>query len=113
MRGFMLDTLGDLGFTPVRDLGPFGQVKFKDWDAWQVKARGLYLRYDEQWMVFYVPEVDKTYAIGTTVVLPPAGMDAPGAPEKVNFPRQAGQASSCRVVPFISYPLTRFPGSIF
>lgn len=76
VRGFMLDTLGDLGFTPVRDLGPFEQVKFKDWDAWQVKARGLYLRYDEQWMVFYVPEVDKTYAIGTTVVLPPAGMDA-------------------------------------
>ena len=76
VHNFMLGTLGDLGFTAVRDLGPFQQVKFKDWDAWQVKARGLYLRYDEQWMIFYAPEVDKTYAIGTTVVLPPAGMDA-------------------------------------
>lgn len=76
VRSFMLGTLGDLGFTAVRDLGPFEQVKFKEWDAWQVKARGLYLRYDEQWMIFYAPEVDKTYAIGTTVVLAPAGMDA-------------------------------------
>ncbi|HLO34054.1 MAG TPA: hypothetical protein VK249_33220, partial [Anaerolineales bacterium] len=72
----MLGQLGDLGFTPVRNLGPFQQVKFKNWDAWQVKARGQYLRYDGQWMIFYAPEIDKTYAIGTTVVLPPTGLDA-------------------------------------
>ncbi len=76
VRKFMLSELGDLGFTLVRELGPFQQVRFKDWDAWQVKVRGEFLRYDDQWVVFYAPEVDKTYAIGTTVVLPPSGVDA-------------------------------------
>lgn len=76
VRTFMLDTLGDLGFTPVRDLGPFKKTRFKNWNAWQVKARGQFARYDEQWMIFYAPEVDKTYAIGTTVVLPLTNGDA-------------------------------------
>ena len=78
VRSFMLGTLGDLGFTPVRELGPFERVKFKSWDAWQVRARGELSRYDEQWMIFYAPEADKTYAIGTTVVQPPPGIDAHG-----------------------------------
>jgi len=75
VREFMLNELGELGFTPVRELGPFERVKFKDWDAWQVKARGQFLRYDGQWMIFYAPDADKTYAIGTTVVQPPTGID--------------------------------------
>ena len=75
VRAFMLNTLGSIGFYPSRELGPFEQVKFKQWDAWQVKGRGQYSRYDEQWMVFYAPEADKTYAIGTMVVLPPVGID--------------------------------------
>lgn len=75
VREFMLDTLGDFGFTPVRALGPFERVKFKGWDAWQVKARGQFSRYDGQWMIFYAPEAGKTYALGTTVVLPPPGID--------------------------------------
>ncbi|HET9910277.1 MAG TPA: hypothetical protein VFQ13_00235 [Anaerolineales bacterium] len=76
VRQFMLNELGDLGFTPLREIGPFEQVKFKNWDAWQGAARGQFLRYDGQWMVFYAPEVNKTYAIGTTVVQAPTGIDA-------------------------------------
>ncbi len=75
VRSFLVNTLGDLGFTPVRDLGPFERVKFKEWDAWQGKARGQLTRYDEQWMVFYAPEADKTYALGTTAVLAPKGVE--------------------------------------
>lgn len=76
VREFMLNQLGNLGFAPVRELGPFERVKFKKWDAWQVKVRGQFLRYDGQWMIFYVPEANKAYAIGTTVVQPPSGIDA-------------------------------------
>ncbi len=75
VREFMLGVLGNIGFTPIRELGPFEQVKFRQWDAWQVKARGVLAQYDEQWMIFYAPEVGKTYAIGTTVALPPEGID--------------------------------------
>jgi hypothetical protein len=78
VRAFVLNELGDLGFTPVREAGPFEPVKFKNWDAWQGKARGQLSRYDEQWMIFYAPEADKTYAIATTIVQvqAPQGMDA-------------------------------------
>ncbi len=75
VRSFMLDELGDLGPYPVRDIGPFEPVKFKQWDAWQVGGRGLVERYQVQWMLFYSPEMDETYSIGTTVVLPPTGID--------------------------------------
>jgi hypothetical protein len=79
VRSFMLSQLGDFGFYPTRALGPFERVKFKGWDAWQVRARGQFSRYDEQWMIFYSPEAGKTYAIGTMVVLPPPGIDAHAA----------------------------------
>ena len=79
VRAFMLGVLGNFGETPVRELGPFEQVRFKQWDAWLVKARGSLAQYDEQWMIFYAPEAGKTYAIGTTVALPPAGIDAHAA----------------------------------
>jgi hypothetical protein len=75
VQDFMLDELGNLGFTPLRQLGEFERVKFKEWDAWQGTVRGQYTRFDAQWMIFYAPEVDKTYAIGTTVVQPPTGID--------------------------------------
>lgn len=75
VQDFMLDQLGNLGLTPLRQLGEFKRVKFKEWDAWQGKVRGQYTRFDAQWMIFYAPEVDKTYAIGTTVVQPPTGID--------------------------------------
>lgn len=71
VRRFLLEELGDLGFTPVRSLGPYSQYPFKDWDAWLVKAKGEFLENDMEYVVFYAPEVDKTYALGTTVVLPP------------------------------------------
>src|SRR5512143_3092336 len=38
VREFMRGQLGDMGFTPVRALGPYERVKFKGWDAWRVKA---------------------------------------------------------------------------
>jgi hypothetical protein len=75
VRRFLLDEVGNLGFTPVRQIDPFTSIKFKRWDAWLANARGQFKRYQLQWMVFYAPEVDKTYAIGTTVVLPPTGVD--------------------------------------
>ena len=76
VRHFMLTELGDLGFTPVRELGPFEPRRFKQWAAWQVQGRGRRSLDQVQWMIFYAPEVDKTFAIGTTVVLPPIGIDA-------------------------------------
>lgn len=75
VRRFLLEELGDLGFTPLREIGTFTPTKFKGWEAWQAQARGQLERYDMQWVVFYAPEVDKTYALATTVVLAPMGMD--------------------------------------
>ena len=79
VRTFLLDEVGNLGFIPLREFGEFQPVRFKQWDAWQAPARGRLSQYDIQYMVFYAPEVDKTYAISTMVVLPPAGIDAHGA----------------------------------
>jgi hypothetical protein len=76
VREFISDTLGNPGNYPLRSLESFEQVRFKNWDAWKVKARGQLSRYDEEWMIFYAPEVNKTYALGTTVVLAPVGIDA-------------------------------------
>ena len=75
VRSFLLDELGDLGFTPLREVGVFEGMTFKQWPAWQAKARGQLSRYDIQWLVFYAEEVNKTFALGTTVVLPPPGVD--------------------------------------
>ena len=76
VREFMLNELGEMGPYPMRDLGPFKWTTFKQWDAWEVKSRGEFTRYDEQWMIFYAPEANKTYAILTTVVQSPIGLDA-------------------------------------
>jgi len=75
VRRFMLKELGDLGFTPVRDIGPFQPIQFKHWNAWQVGARGQLQYTQMEWVIFYSPEINKTYAIATTVVLPPAGVN--------------------------------------
>lgn len=75
VRRFLLGDLGDLGFTPIRDIGPFNKTKFKQWDAWQVEGRGQFSYNQVQWMIFYVPEVNKTFSLGTDVVLPPPGID--------------------------------------
>ena len=76
VRAFLLDKVGDLGFTPVRQIGTFERTQFKRWDAWAAPAQGQYYYYEMKWTVFYAPEVDKTYAIATTVVHPPQGIDA-------------------------------------
>lgn len=79
VRRFLLEELGDLGFTPLRAIGDFAPAQFKGWEAWQGKARGELERYDMEWVVFYASEVDKTYALATTVVLPPERIDAHAA----------------------------------
>ena len=75
-QAFLLDEVGDLGFSPVREIGTFQHTKFKHWDAWVAPARGQYYYQEVKWTVFYAPEVDKTYAISTTVIYPPQGIDA-------------------------------------
>jgi hypothetical protein len=75
-RSFLLDVVGNLGFTPVREIGAFERVKFKRWDAWKAPARGQYYYQEMVWTVFYAPEVDKTFALATTVIEPPTGIDA-------------------------------------
>jgi hypothetical protein len=79
VRRFMLETIGDLGFTPIRSVGPFEPFRFKGWDAWKVGGRGQVRQNQVEWVVFYAPEVDKTYLIGSIVTLPPAGIDAHAA----------------------------------
>jgi hypothetical protein len=75
VRRFMLDDVGSLGFTPIRSVGPFECFRFKGWDAWKVGGRGQFRQNEVEWVVFYAPEVDKTYLIGTIVTLPPVGID--------------------------------------
>lgn len=75
VRQFLFEEVGDLGFTPVREIGPFQSTRFKQWEAWQATARGQLGVTQMEWMVFYAPEVDKSYALATTVVLPLAGAD--------------------------------------
>jgi hypothetical protein len=75
VRNFMLNELGNLGVTPLRELGEFRQVRFRQWDAWQGSVRGQYTRFDGQWVVFHAPEADRTYAIGTTFVQAPDPAD--------------------------------------
>lgn len=72
---FIMDELGNVNMSPLRALGPFEQVEWKGWQAWRVGARSRVKQEQVEWMVFYAPEVDKTYAIGTSVVMPPAGID--------------------------------------
>ncbi len=75
-RKFLLEELGDIGFTPIRELGEFESFPFKHWRGWRTKARGQLGYYDIEWIVFLVPETEKVYAIGTTVVQAPTGIDA-------------------------------------
>ncbi len=76
VRAFLLGDIGDIGFTPVREIGAFERTQFKRWDAWQAPARGQYAYQEMVWTVFYAPEVNKTYALSTTVIQPPTNIDA-------------------------------------
>ena len=75
VRRFLLADVGDFGFTPVREIGTFVETTFKQWDAWEATARGELAYYEMMWTVFYAPEVDKTYALATTVVYPPTNIE--------------------------------------
>ncbi|MEJ2600682.1 MAG: hypothetical protein P8Z00_20295 [Anaerolineales bacterium] len=82
VRQFMFTQLGNLSMYPTRAIGPFEQVKFKHWDAWKVGGRGQYQQIHQEWMIFYAPEVDKTYSLGTLVILPPSGINPHAALRK-------------------------------
>ncbi len=75
VRRFLLDDIGDFGFTPVRAIGAITPFSFQGWAGWRIGMRGQFAYDDIEWVVFYAPSVDKTYAIGTTVVLPPQGVN--------------------------------------
>ncbi len=76
VRRFMLEELGDLAFTPIRALGPFEQTRFGQWQAWKVGARAKTRQDLMEWLVFFAAEDGRTFALGTTVVAPPEGIDA-------------------------------------
>jgi hypothetical protein len=76
VRAFMLGEIGEINFSTIREIGPFERTTFQGWDAWKVGGRGQVKQDQVEWMVFYVPEVDKTFLIGTDVVQPPTGIDA-------------------------------------
>jgi hypothetical protein len=75
VRQFMDSQIGDQAAYYARAIGPFAQVKFKNWDAWKVGARGELQHTFQEWMIFYAPEVNKTYSLGTIAILPPSGID--------------------------------------
>jgi hypothetical protein len=76
VRKFLLADVGDIGFTQIREIGEFKKTTFKRWEAWEAPARGLLYYTIIKWTVFYAPEVDKTFAISTTTVHAPKGVDA-------------------------------------
>jgi hypothetical protein len=76
VQHFMFSQLGDLAMYPTRAIGPFEPVKFKNWEAWKVGGRGQYQQMHQEWMIFYAPEVDKTFSLGTLVIQPPSGVNA-------------------------------------
>jgi hypothetical protein len=75
VQQFMDSQIGDQAAYYARSIGPFERVKFKNWDAWKVGARGEFQHTLQEWMIFYAPEVNKTYSLGTIAILPPSGID--------------------------------------
>lgn len=67
------------------------RTTFKQWDAWRVGESGQFSYEDVGWLIFYAPEVDKTYFIGTTVVLPWPSIDAHAALRHASSIRQLRQ----------------------
>jgi hypothetical protein len=79
VQQFLDSQIGDQATYFARAIGPIERVKFKNWDAWKVGARGEYQHTLQQWLIFYAPEVDKTYSLATIAILPPSGIDAHAA----------------------------------
>jgi hypothetical protein len=75
VKQFLDSQVGDQAMYYARAIGPFERVKFKHWDAWKVGARGQFQHTLQEWMIFYAPEVDKTYSLATIAILPPSGID--------------------------------------
>jgi hypothetical protein len=76
VRKFMMTDIGDFGFTPIREIDTFRRIKFKRWDAWEAPARGQLSYQEVKWTVFYAPEVDKTFVLGTIVTQAPSNIEA-------------------------------------
>ena len=75
VRRFMLEGVGDL--KDVRTIGPIQPLPFKGWEAWRAEGR-TYSWEEIEWVVFYAPEVDRTFAIATILTLPPSIPDPHG-----------------------------------
>jgi hypothetical protein len=75
VRGFMLKEIGDLG--DVRTISSIRPLQFKQWDAWKLEC-STYTWEETVWVIFYAPQVDKTYAIATILRLPPMIPDPHG-----------------------------------
>jgi hypothetical protein len=82
-RRFMLEGVGDL--ENIRSLGPIQPLQFKHWPAWQMECRGEFEENEIESVVFYAPEVDKTYAIITILALPPRNIPDPHARLRDSF----------------------------
>jgi hypothetical protein len=74
-RRFLLEEIGNLG--DVRTIGAIRPMQFKHWDAWELECT-TYTWEETVWVVFYAPEVDRTYAIATILRLPPKTSDPHG-----------------------------------
>jgi hypothetical protein len=66
---FLLTEVGDLGDS--RSVASIERFAFQHWPAWRCECV-TYSWQETEWVVFYAPEVDKTYAIETILSLPPS-----------------------------------------
>ena len=66
---FLLTEVGDLGDS--RSIASIGRFAFQHWPAWRCEC-ATYSWQETEWVVFYAPEVNRTYAIETILSLPPS-----------------------------------------
>ena len=67
---FVSEEIGDTWFSPVRRILSIEPIQFKQWNAWMVKFQTRFPKEEMEGVIFYAPEVDKTYAIVTLILLP-------------------------------------------
>jgi hypothetical protein len=68
------------GLNALNDMRRIDAVEsqsFKDWHAWRVECT-THSWEEMEWLIFYAPEVNKTYAIATILTLPPSIPDPHG-----------------------------------
>jgi hypothetical protein len=72
---FVLEEIGDDWFSPVRRITSTEALQFKQWNAWLMKFQTRFPKEEMEGVIFYAPEVDKTYAIITLILLPPTNQN--------------------------------------